>query len=416
MPSEVSKRVGFSMRLAMEKELKGAEAEFWPLLKLAASGNASLKDMRLVRWEGHKAALGKLWPKVGKDLVRNLCAEIDARVPANGLAIDYDEVGVLVVGGVDGDPFWSKPETEIAKALSAKLDVKDDAGALIETWVPVAIEENGFLFERLGAMAGKSAGASPSGRTVLGNAVFRYCPIMDIGQKEIYCCLCEAVWPVDEKIVLTEAVLSGELATPRRLLALDLDTLRNAIQQTKQGFPGLDEDVATLAPVHYEILTDKKASDQIVRRVEEMAGDAKDRILFEIVKIPPEPDKKILTAIAKRLQSHSGGVLLRVAPGFDAFPVVPEGEYVSVGVSLRYDMRPEDAIIDALRAFAERARAQGHRCHVHGLGSEAAAMAAANAGFGLVGSDALHPPLDGSTPELDTLQPNDILWRIEKKD
>ncbi|MFQ5763928.1 MAG: hypothetical protein ACE5GT_03275 [Rhodospirillales bacterium] len=408
--------------------LAGLGSGAWPLARLAASGGCGLKNMRLVRWRELRAFLGKRWADKGRDIAATLRQEIETRLAPGSSCVRYDDFSFLVVCPDPSDPLLRSLDIDFVDTVGTKLVGVLGTADLIEVWKPVAIEDEGFSFERQGAKAGAgtdreaATGAAgeiseepspapepgtPSQTVILGDAGFRRFPLWDVRGNEVFCYLFEAFWDLGTGDALSEEALEEQFRDPKRTLALDLEILAKATEELDRG---LDQYllVKFLIPVHYETLADPAAADTYFRFCNRKIWSVREFAYFEIIKPPATVSADDLAQAAQRVKPFGAGVMLRVDRGFESFDRVPADDVLSVGMDLRLDGRPENEIIAELETLASEAGARGLHSHVHGLTARNLSAAAACAGIDFIGSNAIAESLDEWVPDETMAKPIDM--------
>ncbi len=238
---------------------------------------------------------------------------------------------------------------------------------------------------------------------ILGDALFRYCPLWKSGGNDVFCYLCEPFWDVGTGEPLPEAALQQEFDDPKRLLALDIETLHKATAQIEEVVAqyGL---MTVLIPVHFETLANPDSAETYIQQCDKHVWPVMDSVYFEIVNPPAPPFGDALAAVAARVMPYGCGVMLRVERGFDRFDQIPAGDIFSVGMDFRADRRDEQEILADLKTFASDSGSHGLCRHVHGLKTVTLGMAAVGAGFDFVGSDAIAPPLEKWTQDEESMK------------
>ncbi|GEM_PF-1129469 len=408
--------------------LAGLGSDAWPLTRLAASGGCGLENMRLVRWQELRAFLGKRWPAMGRDIATTLRQEIETRLAPESSCVRYDDFSFLVVCPDLSDPLLQSLETDFVDTVGARLVGVLGTADLIEVWKPVAIEDEGFAFERMSAGTDRKAATEAAGKIseepspapdaaaasrtmILGDAEFRHFPLWDVRGNEVFCYLCEAFWDLGAGEVLPKEALKEQFQDPKRILALDLETLAKATDELERGLDYYQL-VKFLIPVHYRTLADAATADTYVRLCNRKIWSVREFAYFEIVNPPPTVSGEKLVQAVQRVKPFGAGVMLRVDRGFAAFDKVPVDDVFSVGMDLRPDGRPENEIIAELETLASGAGARGLHSHVPGLTEMNLSVAAACAGIDFIGSHAIAEELGEWEPDDSMAKPIDLFKNL----
>ena len=224
---------------------------------------------------------------------------------------------------------------------------------------------------------------SPSGATahlVLGDARFFYYPLWETGRNDVFCYLCEAVWDAGGDHPLAEVELQSEFGDSKRLEALDLETLNNAITHVEE-VAGQYGFFNVLIPVHFSTLENPTAAEIYTNTCNARAWSVIDSIHYEIISPPAKFSQEQLATVAGQVMPFGRGTMLRVEPGFDQFEDLVGENFLSVGLGLRANQLSKSETLSELKRFTSRARGNGIECHVHGLTSVPLSVAAVNAGF-----------------------------------
>lgn len=389
-----------------------ASADVWALARLALAGGG-LESARLVRWRALADALGAGWRDRGPAIVGGLRREIGSRLPPGGACVRYDDFSYLAVAPPPAaGRFFADLDGDFCARVCAALWDASGAPGLIEVWLPVGLESDGLVCERIAPpdVAGRITPASreapaESSRLILGDAQFHYYPLWDVRGNTVFCYLCEALWDTGAGGARAEDDLAGQFDDPKRVLTLDLETFTKATDELDRGLDRYRL-ASLLIPVHYQTLADPAAADTYVRYCNRKIWSVREFAYFEIVKPPPAVSEGELAAAAEQIQPYGAGVLLRAGRGFDRFDRVPAGGILSVGLDLRFDRRPDRDIIADLRALGSGAGERGLKSHVHGLTAMNVTVAAASAGVDYIGGEAIG--LDEWTPDEPEIRPIDL--------
>lgn len=257
------------------------------------------------------------------------------------------------------------------------------------------------------APASSNGRSTRSSRLILGDAQFRYYPLWEVRGNDIFCYLCEPFWDVGTGEPLPEDALQTEFADPKRILALDLETLRKATEQVEEVVAqyGL---MTVLIPVHFETLTNTESADAYIQLCDKLIWPVLESVYFEIVSPPIPLSKDGLVRVADRIKPYGRGLLLRVEPSFDRFDQIPADDILSVGMDFRADQRDEGETLSDLKRFASDSGSRGLHSHAHGMKTLTLSLAAVSAGFDFVGSDAISPPLEKWASDEETLRAVDL--------
>jgi len=370
------------------------ESDIRTLVELVAAGGCRTENMRLVRWPNLRQFLGQRWTGIGASVAQTMRKEIAARVGSRGRFVRYDDTSILVFCPPPDESALHRLDNEFADAIGSMLAGVLRTPDLIEVLRPVAAGDQGLAFEPATASPAGEARApaagtgKPAPALVLGDSLFRYFPLWDIRDYTIYCFLCEAFWNLGDGQELTEGALPAQFEDPKRILALDLETLSKATEELDRGLNRYQL-AKFLIPVHFRTIADRVTAGTYSRFCNSKMWAVHEFALFEIVKPPDDVTTDQLIQAVELLQPFGAGVMLRLGHGFDRFDAVPADRILSIGIDLRIDRRPDAEIAAAIKAFATRAAENGLRSHVYGLHSVSPTVIAACAGIDLIGSDAI---------------------------
>ena len=348
----------------------------WGLLRMMAGDQHRLAAMRLLRWEGAGGEAALL-----KSRTAGLLRPED-------VFVRYDATSFLVICAAPSDSTLGR--------LDRGLGIRTPETPAVAVWRPVALGETGFAFVPVTG-AGvedeeKQAPAKPD-RAVLSDARFRYFPLWDVQANSTFCHLCEALWDTGTGDLLPEDAFEGGLGGVGRVLAVDLQVLREAIKRIEATMSGYGI-LTALIPVHWQTLADRERADRYSRFCSDNVWPVIENVFFELVGTPPSLSATDSVPISETVAQFSRGVFLRVPLDFEEFDRVSADHFLSVGVNIRHRDQADPGIATALEHFASRAISGGHRCHVHGLTTMPLSAAAVRAGFTYVGSDVVAAPLD----------------------
>lgn len=364
------------------------------LVQLVAAGGCRTENMRLVRWRNLRQFLDQRWAKIGPSVAQTMRKEIAARLGLQGRCIRYDDTSILAFCPPPDESALRRLDDEFADAMGSMLAGVLSTPDLIEVLKPVAAGDQGLAFEAARASPAGEARppaadtGKPAPALVLGDAVFRYFPLWDIRDDAVYCYLCEAFWNLGDGQELTAGALPAQFNDPKRILALDLETLSKATEELDRALNRYQL-AKFLIPVHFRTIADPVTAGTYTRFCNSKMWAVHEFALFEIVTPPDDVTTEQLVKAVELLQPFGAGVMLRLGSGFDRFDAVPPERILSIGIDLRHDDRPDAEIIAAIKQFAARAGEQGLRSHVYGLHKFSPTVIAACAGIDLIGSDAI---------------------------
>ena len=250
--------------------------------------------------------------------------------------------------------------------------------------------------------------------TVLADPAFRYYPLWDIRENEIFCYICEPFWDIGDGLTHPEEAFTFAFSDPRRVLTLDMETLHHAVSRVDEVAGGYGV-FNVMIPVHFMTLADPATASIYVDACNESVWPIIDFLSFEIIHPPTPIDPKTLTGVVRKISSFGKNVLLRVEQGFDEFESVTQVELDGLGMDIRGDERSETDIIEELRVVSNLAGAAGFLKYVHGIETSSLSLLAVAAGFDFIGSDAIAEPLEEWAPDGDTVAPVDLLKALLTK-
>lgn len=255
-------------------------------------------------------------------------------------------------------------------------------------------------------VAEDETGVAPS--TVLADPEFRYYPLWDVRANGVFCYICEPFWNVGDGVSHPEEDFPQAFADPRRLLALDLDTLRHAVIRVEEVAEGYGV-ISVMIPVHYATLANAETRQAYTEACNASVWSVIDSLNFEIIRPPSPLSGTELTEIIGHIRPFGYNVGLRVDADFTQFEDIPVEDLDSLGLDIRGDDRPENVILDNLQDFSSRAGSRGVSRYVHGIETPSLSLAAVAAGYDYVGSDAIAESLVEWAPDGNTVTPVDLL-------
>lgn len=372
----------------------GFDSDIRTLVQLVAAGGCRTENMRLVRWRNLRQFFDQRWAKIGPSVAQTMRKEIAARLGPQGRCVRYDDTSILAFCPPPDESALRRLDGEFADAMGSMLAGVLRTPDLVEVLKPVAAGDQELTFEPTTATpAGEarppaSGTGKPSPTLVLGDAMFRYFPLWDIRDDTVYCYLCEAFWNLGDGQELAEGPLAAQFDDPKRILALDLETLGKATEELDKGLNRYQL-AKFLIPVHFRTVADPVTAGTYSRFCNSKMWAVHEFALFEIVRPPDDVTAEQLVQAVEWLQPFGAGVMLRVGDGFDRFDAVPAERILSIGIDLRLDDRPDAAIAAAIKEFAARAGECGLRSHVHGLHKVSPTVMVACAGIDLIGGGAI---------------------------
>ena len=253
--------------------------------------------------------------------------------------------------------------------------------------------------------------AGISSTTVLADPEFRYYPLWDVRGNEIFCYICEPFWNVGDGVSHPEEDFTRAFTDPKRVLALDLETLRHAVSRAEEVAEGYGV-FSVMIPVHFATLSNEETCRSYVDSCKESVWSVIDSLNFEIVRLPSTFNGDELTQIIKQVSPFGSNVMVRVDTNFDQFEDASIEDLDALGMDIRGDDRPEDVIMENLSIFSSRAGGMGLAKYVHGIETPSLSLSAVASGFDFVGSDAIAEPMEEWAPDGDTVTPVDLLKTI----
>ena len=368
-------------------------ADVRSLVRLVAGGGCGIENMRLVRCHVLRTVAGEHWAAVGVEVMRVLGKEIQARLGRGDLCVTYDEDSFLVLcPGADRLPLKAL-DGEFAATVGGMLAGILGTSGLIEVLKPASVDGQGLTFATTDLAIGDAkAGTAAGGRgraskLILGDATFRYFPLWDVGANSVHCYLWEASWDHGTGAILPEEALADQFDEPHRVSSLDLETLEKAIEE-------LDRDLNEyrlakfLIPVHFQTLADPATAEAYLKVCNARMWSVREFAMFEIVKPPRGAKADRLAKAAELLAPFGAGVMLRANDRLAAGEMSRE-VFMSIGIDIRIDRRPEAEIAGDIKFLAETTRRDGLKSHVHGIHAATPSVIAACAAIDFVGTDAV---------------------------
>ena len=368
----------------------------WGLLRMMASDQHRLAAMRLVRWDGAGGEAA---------LLRSRTAGV---LRPDDVFVRYDATSFLVICAAPSDSTLGRIDREFG--------IPSSEAPTVGVWRPVTLGETGFAFlpvTAAGVEGEKMRTRTKPDRAVLTDARFRYFPLWDVEANFTFCYLCEALWDSGTGDLLPEDAFEGGLGGTGRILAVDLQVLREAIKRIETAMNEYGT-LTALIPVHWQTLADRERADRYGRFCSDNVWPVIENVFFELVGTPPSLSESDPVRIAETVAQFSRGVFLRVPLDFEEFDQVSVDHFLSVGVSIRHRDQADPGIAAALKHFASRAVSGGHRCYVHGLTTMPLSAAAVRAGFTYVGSDVVASPLDAEDTRTESPDPAALLRQFRE--
>lgn len=379
----------FRPRFAAETD-PDSGTPLWPVLRRAMVGGISLQRTWLVRWNAGSDDDGR---------ARTLGQDIRAQSPQGTVCLRYDATAILVL--VAGDD-WPG-----ANAMQGP-------GEDLQLWQAVAVSDEGIHFRKFATAARTQisdqmtapAGPQPS-KLVLSDAEHTYFPLWDVAANQIFAYLCRAAWSAPGGRTLDEGSPEIRSAAPERLAAIDLTLFRAAtsfVQDTLDNYGSVD----IVIPIHCGVFSSPRAVSTLYDTVAREIWPVLENVYFELIPGPaPNAFRNVDAAIAQ-MADYGRRLMIRVGAD-DDLSEIPAADWLSVGLQPPWPVVEGD-VTPQLDDFADRIRDRGYGAHVFGLTGMPETVAALNAGFTYVGSDAIATPLTGNDDV--QAQPADILKAI----
>lgn len=391
----------------------------WPMVRMLIENGVPTDRMAMIRWDRLPPLLGPRWPEVEGKVGRLVLSLAGKALGAGSACVRFDDRSVLLVladaGGGARDRKVEAAASLIRRSLFGALR-RDE---MVEAWTVHGADADGLVCERLDGGSEATAAARPPvaeekrHSLVLGDTDFSFFPLWEVRRNSVFFYVCEPFWTLPDGGVLREDALAGQFASPRHVVALDVELLRNAAEVAADVMEQ-DRMAQVLVPVHYSTLVADAAASRYAGEIRKVAYQLQERAYFEVVGVPAEVDRARLGEIVGGLRSLCHGVCVRVDFGWQDLTGLAAARVFAVGLSLRADNRREADIIADLDAFAARAAAASLRSYVHGIRTTSLSVAATCSGFDFIGSEALAATLDGCALDDYLIKPIDLYKRISR--
>lgn len=394
--------------------------DFWNAFRLATLADRGPKHIFLVRWDELRAGLPAEWKNVQETYVDAIRHGIETLVLPNGGCVRYDDTSFLVICDPVVSHVFFQSDDQLASRISG--DKLNDVAHLVEVWNAISVGATGFDFRRLlpetepvGNTISPPESRPPpiekgAAKVVLADADYIFLPMWDVTRNEIFGYICRPLWTGSQGESVSEGSPVHLTTGANRLAAIDAAVFRSAVEFVQNA---LDNYCAarTIVPIHPEILAEEQAASAFFDVLDREIWPVLENMMFEIV-MPSDGNASgpSMTGL-DRIAAYGCGLLLRVDQRFEDFEAIPRNRFLSIGIDAGA-FKDKEGTTHAIEAFARRAASAGHACHVLGLSATSDTVTAVNAGFSLVGSEAIAPALRefgafGPQPE-----PADILKSI----
>jgi hypothetical protein len=243
----------------------------------------------------------------------------------------------------------------------------------------------------------------------LADADFTFFPIWDVAGNHTLAHLCRPLWHGPEGTPLDEGSSSFFEAAPEQIAAIDITIFDAAIRVVQNALDHYGA-ISVIVPMHAALFADERAAAAYFKIVNQEIWPFVEHVMFEVLleSLPIDGD---LLAGTERFSDYGRPPMVRLP---DPQAIEDAGSLGAIW-SLGFDFARcgESADIDMLfNTFHGQAEAIGCRCHVIGLAEPTTTVAAINAGFEFVGSDAIAPPLASQDDAGQETDPTDILKGI----
>lgn len=268
----------FPARVNESSCLADLGADVGKVLRLAVSSGCELDRMRLVRWDGIQDFVGQRRSEVGQNIAAILRDKVEEKLGDSGICVRYDDVSLLVVFENTSSSFVRDFESGLLEGIKTSLPGIAKNDCLISFWKLIAVRDDGFEFEPAGLAAPEHPDSAeseavaaegppireipaPSPRVVLADPVYRYCPLWEVEDKQVFGYLCEPRWPVGGGELKPEELLQEMPGDPRHVKMVDMETLHKAVDQVESVVDRLGF-MNVLIPVHFQTLAASESADQ----------------------------------------------------------------------------------------------------------------------------------------------------------
>lgn len=400
----------FPPTFAGDSVSEGAKS-LWTVLRRALDGEISLDCTWLVRWD--EPALqpgGRPVPLDNDARARSLVHSISSQPPTGTVCLRYDTTAILVLAS---DPTWagSHVVTETAQASAAS-----NPGDNLEFWQAVAVSDDGLHFRRFVTDAQSahpeplpaSGGTPRTSKLVLSDAEYTFFPLRDVTTNQLLAYLCQAVWSGPGSKTFTEGSMEIRGASPEQLAAIDLALFRAGIGFVQNALDNFSS-VNVVIPVHCGVFARSEAAARLFETVGREIWPVFENVFFELIPGPSSEPFNHVTMAVTQLDTYGRPVMLRVDSTADDLSEIPVVDWLSVGFE---QATSDDTDPARLSNFVSRVCEIGCAAHILGLRATPDTVAAINAGFTYVGSDAIAPALTGADEDERQVDPADILRAI----
>ncbi len=220
---------------------------------------------------------------------------------------------------------------------------------------------------------------------------FIYRPMWNVRKRLVSTYLCVPVLQSPEgPTLLGEAVLPQGDTLARS--SLDLTILEHVLDDLR-GVSGKGQRMILAVPLHYGNVVNSGVRRELVKLCQTFTA-AHQYLVFEIVGVPSEADRRGLQAMLAFLQPYSRALIARLPLECTDFPLFDETGVIAAGVDIGEVEGTEARIIAKMDVFAACAAQAGLRSYIHGLTKLSLTTAAVCAGFAYIDGDAVTSVID----------------------
>ncbi len=386
----------FPARLANGGEAGTVHRGGLRLLGHVLDGGMPLESLRLVRFDGladRAPTAGSSWRA---DFHETAVRGLERALPSGAAWLRHDDAGYLLV--VPDDP--EDTAGAVAAAMRQAVESRFPGPWAPSVWRPVARTENGLACVPDSA-ATDTAARSPGGRPgpsadtaavpgagVVESVRLPFVALWAVRRRDLYGYVCEPCWEAPDGRPLLEDSLGPALDDAESRFRFDLHVLDH-VERTAMRLLEIGRPLTLVAPVHLSTLLDDGREQRFIRALLRVFSGFGDLIAFEIRGITGQEDLAHLAHATYRLRPECHELFARVPPGVTDLAAFAGTGVDTAALEARGDSRPERAQMAGFDPFVAEARRHGLATAVHGLGSVSLSVAAACAGFDLVGSDVI---------------------------
>ncbi len=192
---------------------------------------------------------------------------------------------------------------------------------------------------------------------------------------------------------ITDSALREEYSRILSPAEFDIFVARSALRDLSNGIAQGNR-VLLCWPIHFETLASRANREAYINLCRDIPDPIRQLLIFELDGLPDGAPQSRLIDMRSALAPFCRNMIVRLTHDFRNFGQMAGIGLGGVGFSLSGHTASDEARIQMMNDFVERAAQVGLRCYVHGLSNRAQVLSAIAAGFEWVDGEGVYRPSD----------------------